>query len=105
MNAVNDKVLVADIDGPRGALLIVRSLGRRHIGTTLLAEKGALVPAGIKVVGEWSSLAGHRVFRLTESEDPKAFLAAAMAWTDLGKVGTYPVMPTEIVMKLIASKK
>ncbi len=69
------------------------------------AEKGALVQAGVKVVGEWSSIAGHRVFRLTEAEDPKAFFAAAMAWTDLGKLETYPVMLTEEVLKLIASKK
>ncbi len=68
-------------------------------------EQGVLSPPGIKVVGEWSSLAGHRVFRLTESEDPKAFLAAAMAWTDLGKLETYPVMPTEEVLKLMATKK
>ena len=54
------------------------------------AEKGPLVQAGIKIVGEWSSLSGHRSFRLTEVEDPKAFLAAAMAWTDLGKLETYP---------------
>jgi hypothetical protein len=69
------------------------------------AEKGALIPAGVKTIGEWSSVAGHRVFRLTEVEDAKAFLAAAMAWTDLGKIETYPVMPTEEVMKLVASKK
>ena len=69
------------------------------------AEKGAMLPPGIKVLGEWSSMAGLRVFRLVEAEDPKAFVAAAMAWTDLGKLETYPVIPTEEVMKLVASKK
>ncbi len=69
------------------------------------AEKGALSPAGVKVLGEWSSIAGHRVFRLVEAEDPKALVAAAMAWSDIGKLDTYPVLPTEEVMKLMASKK
>ena len=69
------------------------------------AEKGALAQAGLKIVGEWSSLAGLRTFRLVEAEDPKAFVASAMAWTDLGKIETYPVMPVEEVMKLVASKK
>jgi hypothetical protein len=70
------------------------------------AEKGALVQAGVKIVGEWSSLTGHRVFRLIDAEDPKALLATAMAWTDLGKLETYPVMPTEEALKLfLASKK
>jgi hypothetical protein len=64
-----------------------------------------MLPPGIKVLGEWSSMAGLRVFRLVEAEDPKAFVAAAMAWTDLGKLETYPVIPTEEVMKLVASKK
>ena len=69
------------------------------------AEKGALTPPRVKVLGEWSRLAGHRVFRLSEVEDPKAFLAATSAWLDLGKIETYPVMPTEEVMKLLAAKK
>ena len=79
--------------------------GNRDAVIKRRAEKGASVPPGVKVVGEWTSLAGLRVFRLTESEDPKAFLATAMAWTDLGKLETYPVMPTEEVLKLMASKK
>ena len=79
--------------------------GNRDAVIKRRAEKGASVPAGVKIVGEWSSIAGLRVFRLTEADDPKAFLAAVMAWTDLGKIETYPVMPTEEVMKLIASKK
>ncbi|MDH5364127.1 MAG: DUF3303 domain-containing protein [Dehalococcoidia bacterium] len=69
------------------------------------AEKGASVPAGVKVVGEWTSLAGHRVFRVTEVEDPRALYAAISAWLDLGKVEIFPVMPTEEIMKLLTSKK
>ena len=69
------------------------------------AEKGTLVSAGVKILGEWSAITGHRVFRLVEVEDPRAFLAGAAAWTDLGKIESYPVMPTEEVIKLLTSKK
>ena len=69
------------------------------------AEKGQLVPAGTKIVGEWSSLAGHRVFRLVEVDDPRAMLGATAAWADLGKIEAFPVMPTEEVMKLLTAKK
>ena len=69
------------------------------------AEKGALVGPGAKIVGEWSSLAGHRVFRLVEVEDPRAMLAATAAWADLGKIEAFPVMPTEEAMKLLTAKK
>lgn len=68
-------------------------------------EKGALVPPGVKIVGEWSSIAGGRVFRLVEAEDSRAFLAAAAAWLDLGKIEVLPVMPTEEVIKLLATMK
>ncbi len=69
------------------------------------AEKGALVQAGVKVVGEWSCIAGLRVFRLAEVEDPRALLAATSAWLDLGKIEIHPVMSTEDAMKLLAPKK
>jgi predicted ATP-grasp superfamily ATP-dependent carboligase len=41
---LRDKVLVSDISGSRGALLILRSLGRRNISTILMAQN-FLVPA------------------------------------------------------------
>jgi uncharacterized protein with GYD domain len=68
-------------------------------------EKGGLVPAGAKVISEWSSLTGHRVFRVIEVEDPKAMLAATLAWSDLGNIESYAIMPMEEVLKVIAAKK
>jgi len=68
------------------------------------AEKGALIPEGIKVIGNWSAIGGGRVFRLVEVEDPKAVLAASFAWGDLGKIEIIPVMETGEAMKLISSK-
>ena len=64
------------------------------------AEKGPMLPPGLKIVGEWSYLGGGRVFRLVEGDDPKAMLGATAAWADLGKIEIFPVMETEEAMKL-----
>jgi len=69
------------------------------------AEKGAMVPPGSKVIGEWSALTGGRVFRLVEVEDPRSMAGAAAAWADLGKIEAVPVMPTEELMKLLSAKQ
>jgi len=58
-------------------------------------------PEGVKVIGEWSGLAGDRVFSLAEIDDPKAMLAAASAWTDVAKLEIVPVMETEEMLKLL----
>jgi hypothetical protein len=68
-------------------------------------EKGELVPAGAKVLSEWSSAAGHRIFRVIETEDPKAMLGATLAWSDLGYIEMYPIVPMVEVLKLIAARK
>ena len=69
------------------------------------AEKGPLVPPGIKILGEWSVVAGGRVFRLLEADDPRAFLVGADPWAGLGKIEAYAVMPTDDVIKLLAAPK
>ena len=79
--------------------------GNRDAVIKRRVEKGTLVPAGAKVISEWSSVTGHRVFRLIETEDPKAMMAATLAWSDLGKIESYAVMPMEDVLKVIAAKK
>jgi hypothetical protein len=68
------------------------------------AEKGAMVPPGLKIVGEWSALTGGQVFRLIEVEDPRSMAGATAAWADLGKIEIAPVMPTEELMKLLSDK-
>jgi len=67
------------------------------------AEKGPM--AGGKIIGEWGSIAGGRVFRVVEMDDPNAMLAAVMAWGDLGKIELIPIMTSEDVIKLASSKK
>ncbi len=68
------------------------------------AEKGAISPPGMKIVGEWSDITGGRVFRLVEVDDPRVMLGASAAWADLGKIESVPVMQTEEVMKLVSGK-
>ncbi len=68
------------------------------------AEKGAMAPQGMKIVGEWSDITGGRVFRLVEVDDPRVMLGASAAWADLGKIESVPVMQTEEVMKLVSGK-
>ena len=68
-------------------------------------EKGGLAPAGAKVLNEWASITGHRIFRLIEVEDPKAMLATTLGWSDLGNIESYALLPMEEVLKVIATKK
>ena len=68
------------------------------------AEKGGLIPEGMKVVGEWSCVKSGQVFRLVDTNDPAAMMAATFAWSDLGTIEVHPVMDTEEVMKIVASR-
>jgi len=62
-------------------------------------EKGPLFSGEAKVIGEWSAMAGGRIFRLVEINDALAALAASRAWTDLGKTDMIPVIVTEDALK------
>ena len=64
-----------------------------------------MAPPGMKIMGEWSSLVGGRVFRLAEVEDSRVLLGAAAAWADIAKIELFPVMPTDDVVKLLMAKK
>jgi hypothetical protein len=68
------------------------------------AEKGAMTISGRKVIGTWNAIGGNRVFRLVEIEDPKALVAADVAWSDLVKIEEIPVMETGELMKVISGK-
>jgi len=62
-------------------------------------EKGALLASEARVIGEWSAMAGGRIFRLVEINDALAALAASRVWTDLGKTEMIPVIVTEDALK------
>jgi hypothetical protein len=79
-------------------------LEKRDEVTRRRAENGPMVPRGMKVLGEWTSIEGGRVFRLVEAGDPGALFAATYAWSDLGKVEHVPVMETEEALRLITGR-
>jgi len=74
--------------------------GKRNEIIKRRLEKGTGAAAGVKVVGEWIALAGHRGFMLFEAEDPKAVMATTLVWSDLVRFESVPVMEAEEVMKL-----
>ena len=62
-------------------------------------EKGIALSKGAKKVGEWSDLNGGRGLLLVESNDPKACISSAMAWSDLMKMEIVPVIETVELFK------
>jgi hypothetical protein len=72
---------------------------RRNAVIKRRIEKGPLLAGEAKVIGEWSAMAGGRIFRLVEINDTLAALAASRAWTDLGKAEMIPVIVTEDALK------
>ncbi len=69
-----------------------------------LIEKGSMVPPGVKLIGEWSVLAGGRMFRLIESDDPMAIAETSAHWVDLCKLEVIPVIETKERIKFLSSK-
>ena len=61
-------------------------------------EKGALIPDGMELLGEWSHVGSGRVFRLIDVEDPAALPEATLPWTDIGSLDVYPVMEVEKIL-------
>ena len=64
-------------------------------------EKGAMVPDGVKVIGEWVDLSGGRSFMVYEGDDPKALAKWGLAWNDLIRDEAVVVMDAEAAMKLL----
>ena len=63
------------------------------------------IPEGIKVIGEWVSIAGCRAYRLVEVSDPRFLLAMTSSWFGLGKKELVPVMDVEEMMKLMQGRQ
>lgn len=59
------------------------------------------IPEGVKVIGEWVSIAGCRAYRLVDVADPKVLFAMTSAWVGLGKKELVPVMEVEEMMKMM----
>ena len=67
--------------------------------------KGRMTPKGMKVLGEWSTFGGGRVFMITEHSDPKVAFQAVYPWSDLMKFEIIPVYETEQLLKSMKPKK
>jgi len=58
-------------------------------------------PPGVKVIGEWFDLSGHRDFNLIETNDPRVILSGISEWADLGNFDCIPVIETTELLKLM----
>jgi hypothetical protein len=67
------------------------------------AEKGAVT--GGKIIGTWSDIGGCRAFRLLDGDDPKAMVVASNLWNDIATIEIIPVIESQELMKVLASKK
>jgi hypothetical protein len=68
--------------------------------------QGPALPEGVKIIGEWTELAGGRTFRVVDMpDDAKLGLAATLPWSDIGKMQFIPVMDTEEAVKLAAQSQ
>jgi hypothetical protein len=74
--------------------------GQRNEVIKRRLERGTPTLEGLKVVGEWIYLGGHKGFMLFEANDPKVLLGMTLAWSDLMKFETVPVMEAEEALKL-----
>jgi hypothetical protein len=75
--------------------------GQRDEVFKRLLEKGTMVPAGVKIIGQWAEISGCRNFTLFESDDPKALAEWWLAWSDLIKGEAVIVMEIEEATKLL----
>lgn len=60
-----------------------------------------MFPEGVQMRMEVVDLSKNRVYRIFEVTDPKAILEANLAWSDLARIETFPVMETEEVLETL----
>jgi len=58
----------------------------------------SILPGNVQMRMEVIDLSKNRVYRIFEVTDPKAILEANLAWNDLARIETFPVMETEEVL-------
>lgn len=68
-------------------------------------REGPFHVEGTKYLGEWSALAGGKVFRLVETDDVRALIAGAHPWTDLGKLEFIPVISGDDLLKVLSTQR
>ncbi len=63
-------------------------------------EKRTEIRGGFQIVGEWLHPGGGKGFILFEADDEKVIRATTLAWSDIMKVETLPVVAAEEAAKL-----
>ena len=74
--------------------------GQRNEVIKRRLERGIPTLEGLKVIGEWIYLGGHKGFMLFEANDPKVLMGMTLAWSDLMKFETVAVIEAEEALKL-----
>ena len=64
---------------------------------------GGLPRDGVKMLGRWHAIGGHRGFVLAESSDGVALGKWLQEWTDLLEFDVVPVNDDEHVMKVLGA--
>ena len=67
------------------------------------AEKGPMSRG--KIIAEWMTIGGGRVFGVVEVDNPSLMLQEVMAWTDLGQTELVPIMTSEDAIKAISGNR
>jgi hypothetical protein len=65
------------------------------------AQGESILPDGVQMRMEVVDLSKNRVYRIFEVTDPKAILEANLAWNDLARIETFPVMETDEVLETL----
>ena len=67
-------------------------------------KREKLMAKGLKIVGQWSYLAGGKVFTLCDVDDPKLIAAICALFNDLGKYEIIPVLKTDELVEIYESQ-
>ena len=54
-----------------------------------------------KILAEWITIGGGRVFGVVEVDNPSLMLQAVQAWSDLGQTDLMPIMTLEDAIKAV----
>jgi len=68
-----------------------------------LEKKGVQFFEGIKTIGHWMVPGGTRGFQVFEAQDCKTMERALLAWDDLYKIETVPILELEEIWKIAKS--
>jgi len=67
--------------------------GKREAIIARRLEKGRAEPVGVKIIGEWTNLAGSGGFMVFETDKPD--YSWTLAWSDLLDMQLIPILDTE----------